>query len=56
MRDDDLSLLGVSPSDRRRLEAMGITTLEQIVVSGDRHDVGAYVPGKPAFCITLIVI
>ena len=39
MRDDDLSLLGVSPSDRRRLEAMGITTLEQIVLM-DRHSLG----------------
>lgn len=39
MRDDDLSLLGVSPSDRRRLEAMGITTLEQIVLM-DRYSLG----------------
>jgi len=39
VRDDDLSLLGVSPSDRRRLEAMGITTLEQIVLM-DRYSLG----------------
>ena len=30
--EDDLSLLGVSPSDRKKLESMGITTLEQIAV------------------------
>lgn len=30
--EDDLSLLGVSPSDRKKLENMGITTLEQIAV------------------------
>ncbi|MHA1264787.1 MAG: hypothetical protein ACTSRS_06075 [Candidatus Helarchaeota archaeon] len=27
---DDLAILGVSPADRRRLESMGFTTLEQI--------------------------
>lgn len=27
---DDLAILGVNPSDRRRLESMGFTTLEQI--------------------------
>jgi len=31
--DDDLGILGVNPSDRRKLENMGITTLEQIVLS-----------------------
>ncbi|MEM0493631.1 MAG: hypothetical protein QXS02_06745 [Candidatus Thermoplasmatota archaeon] len=31
--DDDLGVLGVNPSDRRRLENMGITTLEQIALS-----------------------
>jgi DNA replicative helicase MCM subunit Mcm2 (Cdc46/Mcm family) len=30
--DDDLSLLGVVPSDRKKLETMGITTLEQIAL------------------------
>lgn len=30
--EDDLSLLGVSPSDRKKLENMGITKLEQIAV------------------------
>ena len=28
--EDDLSILGVIPSDRKKLESMGITTLEQI--------------------------
>jgi len=32
MMEDDLSLLGVIPSDRRKLENMGITTLEQIAI------------------------
>jgi len=30
--DDDLTLLGVVPSDRKKLENMGITTLEQIAI------------------------
>lgn len=30
--EDDLSLLGVVPSDRKKLENMGITTLEQIAL------------------------
>ena len=30
--DDDLSLLGVIPSDRKKLENMGITKLEQIAI------------------------
>ncbi|MBN1280374.1 MAG: hypothetical protein JXA00_01860 [Candidatus Thermoplasmatota archaeon] len=30
--DDDLTLLGVVPSDRKKLENMGITTLEQIAL------------------------
>jgi len=30
--EDDLSLLGVIPSDRKKLENMGITTLEQIAI------------------------
>jgi DNA replicative helicase MCM subunit Mcm2 (Cdc46/Mcm family) len=32
MEDDDLSILGVNLSDRKKLEHMGITTLEQIVL------------------------
>jgi DNA replicative helicase MCM subunit Mcm2 (Cdc46/Mcm family) len=32
MMEDDLSLLGVIPSDRKKLENMGITTLEQIAI------------------------
>jgi len=32
MQDDDLSILGVNPSDRKKLEHMGITTLEQIAL------------------------
>lgn len=39
MKEDDLSLLGVAPSDRRKLEAMGFTTLEQIVLL-DRYSLG----------------
>jgi len=39
MRDDDLSLLVVGPADRKKLEAMGFTTLEQIVLL-DRHSLG----------------
>lgn len=31
--DDDLNLLGVIPSDRKKLESMGITKLEQIALS-----------------------
>ncbi len=31
--EDDLSTLGVIPSDRKKLESMGITTLEQIALS-----------------------
>ncbi len=30
--EDDLSLLGVIPSDRKKLESMGITTLEQLAL------------------------
>ena len=30
--EDDLSLLGVIPSDRKKLENMGITNLEQIAI------------------------
>ncbi len=30
--EDDLSLLGVIPSDRKKLESMGITKLEQIAI------------------------
>ena len=30
--EDDLSLLGVIPSDRKKLENMGITKLEQIAL------------------------
>ena len=30
--EDDLSKLGVIPSDRKKLEHMGITTLEQLAV------------------------
>ncbi|MEM4258434.1 MAG: hypothetical protein QXL17_04705 [Candidatus Thermoplasmatota archaeon] len=30
--EDDLSLLGVIPSDRKKLENMGITTLEQLAI------------------------
>ncbi|KYK22799.1 hypothetical protein AYK25_07115 [Thermoplasmatales archaeon SM1-50] len=30
--DDDLTILGVVPSDRKKLENMGITTLEQIAI------------------------
>ena len=30
--EDHLSLLGVIPSDRKKLESMGITTLEQIAL------------------------
>jgi hypothetical protein len=30
--EDDLTLLGVVPSDRKKLENMGITTLEQIAL------------------------
>ena len=30
--EDDLSILGVNPSDRKKLEHMGITTLEQIAL------------------------
>ena len=30
--EDDLTLLGVIPSDRKKLENMGITTLEQIAI------------------------
>lgn len=30
--EDDLSVLGVNPSDRKKLEHMGITTLEQIAM------------------------
>ena len=29
---DDLDILGVIPSDRKKLENMGITTLEQIAI------------------------
>ncbi|MBI2867116.1 MAG: hypothetical protein HYX97_02125 [Chloroflexi bacterium] len=36
---DDLGLLGVGPSDRKKLEAMGFTTLEQIVLL-DRYALG----------------
>ena len=32
MMEDDLSLLGVIPSDRKKLENMGITKLEQIAI------------------------
>ena len=30
--EDDLTKLGVMPSDRKKLENMGITTLEQLAV------------------------
>ena len=30
--EDDLSILGVIPSDRKKLENMGITKLEQIAI------------------------
>ena len=30
--EDDLTLLGVVPSDRKKLENMGITSLEQIAI------------------------
>ncbi|RLI06247.1 hypothetical protein DRO32_05660, partial [Candidatus Bathyarchaeota archaeon] len=30
--EDDLELLGVLPSDRKKLESMGITSLEQIAL------------------------
>ncbi|MFH1101641.1 MAG: hypothetical protein V1726_06375 [Methanobacteriota archaeon] len=30
--EDDLSILGVNPSDRKKLEHMGITSLEQIIM------------------------
>ncbi len=36
---DDLELLGVKPAERRKLEAMGITTLEQLAQMM-RHELG----------------